>query len=156
MHYTKFNIRYATVKDTELLAHHRLSMWHDIHPEFGVPLPGTEERTRKWIKEKLVEGKLIGLIATAPGGDVAGSGCIWIREQPPLPMTPFLEAPHLMSLFTEVGFRRRGVGRLIAETAIAWCRSHGYDRVNLDASDAGKPLYESLGFKPGFGMRLIL
>ncbi len=152
----KFKVRCATVEDVDILVRHRLSMWGDIHPEFGVPLPGTEERTRRWISDKLSAGKLIGLIAAAQGGEVVGSGCIWIREQPPLPMTPLLEVPYIMSLFTEVGFRRMGVARLIMETAVSWCRSRGYDRVNLDASEAGKPLYESLGFRPGFSMRLIL
>jgi GNAT superfamily N-acetyltransferase len=71
-------------------------------------------------------------------------------------MSQFLEVPYLMSFYTEREFRRRGVARLIVETAIAWCRAHGYDRVNLDASEAGKALYETLGFKPGYGMRLQL
>ena len=152
----KFNIKNATLKDTELLVKHRLSMWCDILPEPVISLAGTEERTMDWIKEKLSSGKLVGLIAKTEEGQVAGSGCIWIREQPPLPMSQFLEVPYLMSLYTEREFRRRGVASLIIETAIAWCRAHGYDRVNLDASEAGKSLYETFGFKPGYSMRLQL
>jgi GNAT superfamily N-acetyltransferase len=130
-------------------------MWRDILPELNV-MTGTEERTLEWIEKGLASGKLIGFIAETEEGQVAGSGCIWIREQAPLPMSRFLEAPYLLSLYTARRFRRRGVARLIAETAIAWCRAHGYDRVNLDASEAGKSLYETLGFKPGYGMRLEL
>ena len=152
----KFNIQYATLKDTELLVKHRLSMWCDIIPDPVMPVTGTQERTLKWIREKLSSGKLIGFIAKTEEGQVAGSGCIWIREQPPLPMSPFLEVPYLMSLYTEREFRRQGVAKLIVETAIAWCRAHGYDRVNLDASEAGKSLYETFGFKPGYSMRLQL
>jgi GNAT superfamily N-acetyltransferase len=152
----KFNIQYATLKDTELLVKHRLSMWCDILQEPVMFVTGTEERTLEWIREKLSSGRLIGFIAETEGKQVAGSGCIWIREQPPLPMSQFLEVPYLMSLYTERKFRRRGVARLIVETAIAWCRAHGYDRVYLDASEAGKSLYETFGFKPGHGMRLQL
>jgi len=151
----KFSIQHATPKETDLLVKHRMSMWRDILPELMV-VTGTEERTLEWIREKLSLGKLIGFIAKTQVGQVAGSGCVWIREQAPLPMTPFLEAPYLLSLYTEKEFRRRGVARLIAETAIAWCRAHAYNRVSLDASEAGKPLYETLGFKPGYGMRLEL
>jgi GNAT superfamily N-acetyltransferase len=71
-------------------------------------------------------------------------------------MSQFLEVPYLLSLYTEKEFRKKGVARLIVETAIDWCRKNGYDRVNLDASEEGKPLYETLGFKPGYGMRLQL
>jgi GNAT superfamily N-acetyltransferase len=152
----KFDIQCATLKDAELLVKHRLSMWCDILPEPAMSVTGTEERTREWIGEKLSSGKLVGFIAKTEEGEVAGSGCIWIREQAPLPMSQFLEVPYLMSFYTEREFRRRGVARLIVETAIAWCRAHGYDRVNLDASEAGKSLYETLGFKPGYGMRLQL
>ena len=152
----RFNIQCATLKDTELLAGHRLSMWRDILPELATCVTDTEERTIEWIREKLSLGKLVGFIAKTEEGQVAGSGCIWIREQPPLPMSQLLEVPYLMSLYTEKEFRRKGVARLIAETAIAWCRTHDYDRVNLDASEAGKSLYKTLGFKPGYGMRLQL
>ena len=152
----EFNIQCATLNDTELLVKHRLSMWCDILPDLGMPVAGPEKRTREWIREKLSSGKLIGFIAKTEEGQVAGSGCIWIREQAPLPMSTFLEVPYLMSLYTEKEFRRRGVARLILETAIAWCRTQGYDRVNLDASEAGKSLYKTLGFKPGYGMRLQL
>ncbi len=152
----KFKIQCATLNDAELLAKHRLSMWCDILPELESFVTGTEERTLDWIREKLSSGKLIGFIARTEEGQVAGSGCIWIREQPPLPMSQYLEVPYLMSLYTEMEFRKRGVARLIAETAIAWCRAHGYDRVNLDASEEGKSLYETLGFKPGYAMRLQL
>ena len=152
----RFDIQHATLKDAELLVRHRLSMWQDILPEPAISVTGTEERTLEWTREKLSSGKLVGLIAKTEEGQVAGSGCIWIREQAPLPMSQFLEAPYLLSLYTEREFRRRGVARLIVETAIAWCRAHGYDRVNLDASEAGKSLYETLGFKTGYGMRLEL
>ena len=152
----KFNIQYATLRDSELLVTHRLSMWRDILPSPAVPAAGTGERTLEWITEKLSSGELVGFIAKTEEGQVAGSGCIWIREQAPLPMSQFLEVPYLMSLYTEREFRRRGVARLIVEAAIAWCRAHDYDRVNLDASEEGKSLYETLGFKPGYGMRLQL
>ncbi len=152
----KFIIQSATPKDTELLVKHRLSMWEDSHPDPESVVPGTEERTREWIKEKLFSGRLIGFIAKTVEGHVAGSGCIWIREHQPLPFSPLLEVPYLMSLYTEKEFRRKGVGRLIVEAAVAWCRERGYDRVNLDASEAGGSLYENLGFRPGYNMRLQL
>jgi GNAT superfamily N-acetyltransferase len=152
----KFSVQYATLKDTEVLVRHRLSMWCDILSEPVMPATGIEERTLEWIRRKLSSGELVGLMAKTEEGQVAGSGCIWIREQPPLPISRFLEVPYLMSLYTEREFRRRGVASLIIETVISWCRAYGYDRVNLDASEAGKSLYENFGFKPGYSMRLQL
>ena len=151
-----FKILYATMEDIDLLVRHRVSMWNDISAELTAAAPNFEEKNRGWIKKKLSEGKLIGFIAKTQDGHVAGSGCLWIREHPPIPMSAHMEVPYLLSMYTEEGFRRKGVGKMIVEAAIAWCRDRGYDRINLDASEAGKRLYETLGFKPGYSMRLQL
>ena len=101
-------------------------------------------------------GKLVGLIARAPDGRVAGSGCIWVREEQPRPTNLSLEVPYLMSMYTEKEFRRRGVARAIVKGALKWCRAHEYERVILHASKQGRPLYEGVGFEPSSEMRLRL
>ena len=42
--------------------------------------------------------------------------------------------------------RRRGVARAMMDYLLEWMRSHGDPVVALDASEAGAPLYEQLGF----------
>ena len=42
------------------------------------------------------------------------------------------------------------------ECIIAWCREQGFATLYLHASDAGRPLYEQLGFEPTNEMRLEL
>jgi len=152
----KFTISIATSKDVELLVNHRLKMVKEIFPQYALQVQDIEDRTSEWIAKKLSEGKLIGFIAKTRDGQAVGSGCIWIRETQPSVISPCLEAPYLMSVYTEEGFRRRGVARLVAQTALSYCRSHGYDRINLHASENARPLYESLGFEPTSEMRLWL
>jgi hypothetical protein len=43
--------------------------------------------------------------------------------------------------------RGRGIGRLLMEHALAHLRSAGVTTIKLDATPAGKPLYEKLGFE---------
>lgn len=43
-------------------------------------------------------------------------------------------------------FRRQGIGRALMRHVIAWLEDCGVERIGLDATDMGKPLYESLGF----------
>ena len=149
-----FRLSYAGPDDVDLLVAHRLNMWRDIHPEFGAKVDESEGATRRWVRKRLAEGKLIGFIAKTRGGVVAGSGCIWLRDEQPRPTNPLQEVPYLMSMYTEPKFRRKGVARMIVRRAMKWCRDHGYDRVNLHASIQGKPLYESLGFEATAEMRL--
>ncbi len=116
-------------------------MWKEIRPEFAEKAEELKELTRAWIKTKLSEGKLIGFIAETQTGEVAGSGCIWLREDAPRPFNPCLEAPYIMSMYTEEGFRRTGVAKMIVQHAIDWSKEHGYRTMSLHASEAGIPLY---------------
>jgi GNAT superfamily N-acetyltransferase len=131
-------------------------MWKDIRPELCAKAKEMEDLTRDWIKTKLSEGKLIGFIARTQAGVVAGSGCIWLREDAPRPFNACLESPYLMSMYTEEAFRRTGVASMIVQCAIEWSREHGYKSVSLHASNAGAPLYERFGFKLTTEMRLML
>jgi GNAT superfamily N-acetyltransferase len=59
-------------------------------------------------------------------------------------------------MFTEPEHRGRAFAKTIVETATAWCRRQGYPRVALHASDAGRPLYEGLGWTRSWEMRIDL
>ena len=74
------------------------------------------------------------------------------------PMYSGLHGPRglLYGLYTDPRFRRRGLARRIVLTAIESCRERGMTAVILHASDAGRPLYEMLGFEPTSEMRYKL
>jgi len=113
-----FEITYAKLDDLELLVEHRLSMWRDIRPELRKKTDRSRAHTRRWIRDKLTKGELIGFIARAPDGRVAGSGCIWLREEQPRPNNPLHVVPYLMSMYPEKGFRRKGVAEEILKRAV--------------------------------------
>jgi GNAT superfamily N-acetyltransferase len=146
----------AKTEDTELLLKHRVGMWKDIRPELCEKVEESKDLTRSWIKTKLSEGKLIGFIVKTQNGIIAGSGCLWIREDGPRPFSPLLGSPYLISMYTEKGFRRAGVASTIVQCAIEWSKEHGYKTISLHASEAGIPLYEKFGFKQTAEMRLML
>lgn len=152
----EYKITLATAEDLELLTKHRIGMWMEIRPELKKQAQELEGVTRDWIKRKMSEGKLIGFIAKTSTGTIVGSGCIWIKEEPPRLYNQRLESPYIMSMYTEPGFRRKGVARAVVQSAIDWCQSHGYNTVSLHAAEAGIPLYEAFGFKQTTEMRLIM
>jgi len=49
-------------------------------------------------------------------------------------------------MVVNAAYRGRGVGRRLMEAALTHCTACGVETVKLDATPAGKPLYESLGF----------
>lgn len=142
--------------ELNLLVDHRLSMWKEIFPEIAAEVEFSGEATRIWISAKLRQGTLISFVARSSEGTVAGSGCLLIKEDQPRPTSRTVYNPYLMSMFTEKGFRKQGVATMITREAIAWCRKHGYDRMTLHASSAGRHVYEKLGFEQTNEMRLLL
>ena len=52
-----------------------------------------------------------------------------------------------MNVYTHPDFRRQGVGRRMVSLLIDEARNRGISEISLDATEAGRPLYESLGFR---------
>lgn len=50
------------------------------------------------------------------------------------------------NVITREDYRRRGLGRIVMEGALAWLRETGVRSVWLDATEDGRPLYRKLGF----------
>ena len=152
-----FKINLATDKDAPLLVRHRVNMWIAIRPDLMSQSDKMVDVTSNWIKKAMSEKRLVGFVVSEEeSGTVAGSGCIWLTEEQPRFIETQLYSPYLISMYTEENFRRRGVAKLIVQNAIDWCRAHGYNMINLQASEQGRSVYEHFGFKPTNEMRLIL
>jgi GNAT superfamily N-acetyltransferase len=57
-------------------------------------------------------------------------------------------------VYTVPVYRNHGISMKLNEQALDWLREYGVDFVRLLASDAGRPIYERLGFSPDVGMVL--
>lgn len=77
------------------------------------------------------DGKLIGTITVITyGGHLAWIGMMLVAQE----------------------YRRRGVGKQLLRRALDHCERRGIATVKLDATPAGRPLYESLRFVPECGI----
>jgi GNAT superfamily N-acetyltransferase len=152
----EIRIRVATPRDREAILAHRRGMFQDMGVATAEELDRMVGVTAPWLAASLADGSYRGWLAeTADGRVVAGGGVI---------ITPWLARPReadprhavIVNVYTDPGWRGRGVARLIMQTIIAWLRGQGFQSVVLHASDAGRHLYETLGFEPTNEMRLRL
>ena len=100
-----------------------------------------------WVEAKMVAGEYLAWLAVAEDDAVVAGAGLWLMDWPPHMVGTSLRRGNILNVYTEPDFRRRGLARKLTEAAMQWCRSEGIDYVILHASDEGRPLYESLGFR---------
>jgi ribosomal protein S18 acetylase RimI-like enzyme len=54
---------------------------------------------------------------------------------------------YLMNVYVREEFRRKGIARKLCTKLIEIAKNRHVEKVYLESSDMGKPLYKSLGFK---------
>ncbi|HYO57666.1 GNAT family N-acetyltransferase [Archangium sp.] len=143
-----WSIRKAGVEDLEELIRLRLELLHSAR---GVERFENEETlveaTRRYLARALPAGRFHAWVAVAGERLVASSG-VMPFERPPLPGNMAGLEMHILNMYTEPGWRGRGIARALFSELMRFAREQGAGRVWLHATDEGRPLYESVGFKP--------
>lgn len=93
-----------------------------------------------------LEGDQTTVVAVNDGRCVACASMSYIEIMPTFSHTSGKRA-HLMNVYTEKDYRRRGIARQLVNMLIEDARVHGATEISLDATESGRPLYESMGFK---------
>ena len=61
-----------------------------------------------------------------------------------------------MNVVTAPEYRRRGIARRMMQVMLEWLAAQGIEHVTLHATEAGRPLYQELGFVDGNEMAIRL
>lgn len=146
------HIREVTVDDGEWVVHHRRGMFSDMGYRAD---RATYDAFRVWVRERLADGRYRGWFMVDGDKVVAGVGLL-LLDWPPGPMHIEPRRGFVYNVYTEADYRRRGLARQLMERLLDWCKGHEVTVVGLHASDAGRPLYESLGFHPTNEMIVML
>jgi GNAT superfamily N-acetyltransferase len=146
-------IRLANAEDARLIAAHRRAMFAEMGSADEATLDALEQASVPWTGQRILEGRYLGWIA-ADGEQVAGSAGLLILDWPPHPLDPEgTERGYLLNVFVEPAYRKRGLARELVQMCLAEAKRRKIRVVTLHASDAGRPLYESMGFEATNEMR---
>jgi len=149
-----YHIRSCTRDDAATIARHRVEMFREMG---NVP---TEELARELLDRStlalaavLADGSYVGWLAIGEHDKVIAGAGVHIKPQLPRisPDGTHVEVapvPLVVNVYTDREYRGQGVARALMRAVMKWASTLGSDRVVLHASDAGRPLYTSLGFNP--------
>jgi GNAT superfamily N-acetyltransferase len=130
-------------------------MFEELRHATGDALERVETDTRAALVGLMSDGTNRHRFLEDAGQVVAGGGAILVPWLP-MPQEPVLKRVTVLNVYTEPSHRQRGLARRVMRFIINWCRDEGLACVQLHASDAGRPLYASLGFLATNEMRLAL
>ncbi len=106
---------------------------------------GMEKQLPGYFERELGK-KLIAFVARAEGRLVAAAYLLIIEK----PANPFLLNgldSEVLSVYTEEGYRGRGICSRLMKNMIDYAAEHKISRIDLVATDEGYPVYKKVGFK---------
>ncbi len=154
--FEEFSIRASTLADAETIIRHRRSMFLDMGYRDVVWLDAMSAAFLPWLRRKMEAGEYLGWLAVALDRSIAAGAGLWLQDWMPAGVTADSRRGYILNVYTEPQYRRRGLARRLMQLMLDHCRARGLAMAALNASDEGRPLYQSLGFKPTNDMRLDL
>ena len=153
---SEYTFRTATVADTECIADQRYLMFAEMGMDTEM-LAKARVHYVPWLVERLSNGIYTGTLVESDAIVIAGAG-IWVGMGAPLPTLHSSDhrRASIVNVYTHPDHRRRGLARQLVSRLIDFAREENYPIITLHASDAGRALYESMGFRNTNELRLQL
>ena len=139
-----YTIRPATIADIPHIIQHRELMFR----EMGIPAQFEDMSValELWLRHAIPSKTYLAWIAEAAGGEVAAGSGLIVIPWPPGPMTMDPRCGFVFNVYTARPHRKQGLARRLKDAMHDYCRAEGIERVVLNASNFGKPLYDAMGY----------
>lgn len=136
--------RIATAGDIDLMMSSRLEMLHVVN-DLSSDYEFSDELI-DYSRDYFLNGDQTTVLAL-DGQTVIGCASMSYMTIMPTFSHPTGKRAHLMNVYTNSNYRRQGIARRMVTMLIDDAWGKGATEISLDATESGRPLYESLGFK---------
>ena len=104
-------------------------------------------QSRIYYEKALQDGSHVAYLVY--DGDVfVGAGGVSFYQVMPTYHDPSGRKAYIMNMYTKPAYRRRGIALKTLGLLVKECRRAGVTAITLEATAAGRPLYEKYGFVP--------
>ena len=138
--------RDAVAADAALIAEHRFAMFAEMGKSERTALDEMKRNFVAWVVRMIGAGKYVGWIVMDEEGPVA-SGGFFELDWPPHPLDPAAEhRGYLLNFWVDPEHRGEGLARMLVRKGLAESQRRGLRVTALHASEAGRRVYEKMGF----------
>lgn len=140
--------RRAGAEEIALLTKTRLIVLRAANglPE-DAPLEQVEAQTRAYYERALADGTHAAYLAFDSDLFVGAGGVSFYHVMPTV-HNPTGQKAYIMNMYTAPAYRRQGIALRMLDLLVGEARQRGVTAISLEATDAGRPLYERYGFVP--------
>src|SRR5579859_722756 len=149
-------LRPARLDEAAIIVGHRRAMFAEMRNLPAAQLDAMDAVFLPWVQERMARDVYHGWFGVNAAGEVVAGAGLWVMDW--LPHMAHIEPQrgNIVNVYVQPGYRRRGLARALTKAALDWCHHNGVRMVILHASDAGRPIYAALGFRPTNEMSLVL
>ncbi len=101
---------------------------------------------RQFYEKHIADGTHYALVSDCDGEE-CGCGAVCFTEELPSPDNPSGRCAYLMNIYVREPFRRQGLAHQIVSRLVEEAKSRDCGKIYLETTDAGRPVYRSLGFR---------
>lgn len=138
-------IRVATAADAPTLARLR----YRFRTELGEPIETEEafaDRCASWMADRLEESRQWKCWVAEQASGIVGNLWLQVMEKLPNPVSEPEHHAYITNVYILPDCRSSGVGALLMDAALEWCRNSDIDAVFLWPSDRSRSFYMRYGF----------
>ena len=146
----RMNIEYirATADRIDLLVRTRVEVLRAANRlDDSADLSEVEAQSRDYYLRALRDGTHTAFLAFDGDAFVGAGGVSYFRVMPTC-HNPTGWKAYVMNMYVRPAYRRRGIATRMLDLLVGDARARGIGCISLEATDAGRPLYENYGFIP--------
>ena len=138
----------AAIEQLDLLVQTRIEVLRAANLlSRDVDMSEVEATSREYYREALADGSHTAYLAFDDGAFVGAGGVSYYRVMPTF-HNPSGRKAYIMNMYVRPACRRQGVATRMLDLLVEDAKRRGIQCISLEATDAGRPLYEKYGFIP--------
>ena len=143
---SEFDFIKAAENDIAMLTTTRIQVLRAANGlEISVDMSAVEKETRDYYEKALRDGSHAAYLVFDSETFVGAGGISFYRVMPTF-HNPSGYKAYIMNMYTKPDYRRQGIAFETLQLLVKDAKERGISEISLEATEAGKPLYEKFGF----------